>query len=404
MPVTEGTDRPSYSFSDIVPAEASRFFRNKGIRTGFSFWESEPQDHAVAFTVAKMMQVDLLEDARTLVQAAIDEGQTFEQFQRAWREREGLSDWLGSQKGRDPTGAIITAPRRLRTIYRSNLRAARAAGQWERIERTKRAMPFLLYQLGPSERHRPHHAAKQGLLLEVDDPFWDEWFPPNGWGCKCWVRQVSRREAERLGGPRQAPNVERREFVNPQTGETAMVPVGLDPSWRRNPGRIRLQNVQDMLMSRLEAAPDDVRRAALNDIASSWGVSRLFQGVDIGDVPVAELPSSVRSLSPARSALIQVSAASYRHTTGKDANRRPSDLGLLSDLSSARLSIQRSRGEHPRLVAVFDGDPAAADPLDRLDAAFFIVLKASGNFLDTFFRTDRTGRYLRGDGIEVLRE
>ena len=39
-----------------------------------------------------------------------------------------------------------------------------------------------------------------GTLLPVDDPWWQTHYPPNGWGCKCWVRQVSRREAERLGG------------------------------------------------------------------------------------------------------------------------------------------------------------------------------------------------------------
>ena len=95
---------------------------------------------------------------------------------------------------RPPTG-VNSIPWRLGTIYRTNRRAAHAAGQWARILRTAKALPYLLYSLGPN---RDHHVAIAGTILPFDAPFWHTRFPPNGWGCKCRVRQISSRERERL--------------------------------------------------------------------------------------------------------------------------------------------------------------------------------------------------------------
>ena len=77
----------------------------------------------------------------------------------------------------------------------ANRRTAYAAGQWARILRTAKALPYLLYSLGPN---RDHHVAIAGTILPFDTPFWHTHFPPNGWGCKCRVRQISSRERERL--------------------------------------------------------------------------------------------------------------------------------------------------------------------------------------------------------------
>lgn len=92
----------------------------------------------------------------------------------------------------------LGSDRRLRTIYDTNMRTARSAGQWDRIQRTKRAMPYLLYTLGPSREHRAEHLKWADLCLPVDDPFWQTHIGPNGWGCKCGVRQVSKYEYDQL--------------------------------------------------------------------------------------------------------------------------------------------------------------------------------------------------------------
>ncbi len=271
-------DRPAYSFNPGPPPEASRFLANKDWLPAFSWQDVEPQEHATAFTVAKAMQMDVLSDIREELQRALDDGLPFEQFQANLRPRLEARGWWGKSQMVDPASGQMRAvqlgsPRRLRVIYDSNLRAARAAGQWERIQRTKRALPYLEYRLGPSERHRPHHQAKEGMILSVDDPFWASWYPPNGWGCKCWVKPVTRAEAE-AKGISASPDIPMTDVVNTRTGEVARVPVGIDPGWERNPGAQRVTASIDRLRDKATTAAPEVARVALRDLEDGWMAER----------------------------------------------------------------------------------------------------------------------------------
>jgi uncharacterized protein with gpF-like domain len=109
--------------------------------------------------------------------------------------------------------AQLGSPRRLRMIHDANLRGTRVAGQWERVLKIKGAFPHLEYTPGASKAHRPHHADKEGLVLPVHSTFRDNWMPPNGRACKCRVRPVTRREAERRGIGT-APDIQDRKMVN----------------------------------------------------------------------------------------------------------------------------------------------------------------------------------------------
>lgn len=334
--MTEHPDRPGYSFNPGPPPEASRFLRNKGLRPSFSWLDVEPEEHAVAFAVAKVAEMDLLEAMRGEVQRALDEGLPFAQFQKSWRANPALAGWWGRKAMEDPlTGEVVEAqlgsPRRLRTIYDANLRSARAAGQWERIERTKGAFPYLEYTLGASETHRPHHADKEGLILPVDSPFWDEWMPPNGWGCKCKVRPVTRREAERRGISA-TPDIPDRKVVNKRTGDVQLVPVGIDPGWQRNPGKLRRQAAEGLLRDRLEGAPEAVVRAALKDVATSWRTQRILKDGAPGVSFIASLPGELSRALGTTERLVRVSAVTADKQLREHPELMVSDYGRLADL------------------------------------------------------------------------
>lgn len=306
----EFSDKPGYAFNPGPPPEASRFLRNKGLRPSFAWQDVEPEEHAIAFTVAKAMQADVLQAIRDEVQAALDEGLTLSQFKKRLKPQLVEKGWWGVRDMVDPdTGETVPvqlgSPRRLRTIYRSNLRAARAAGQWERIQRTKAALPYLLYQTGPSQRHRPEHVARRGLVLRADDPFWRMWFPPNGWGCKCWVRQLTRAEAKTYG-INEAPRIEERPWRNPRTGEVRMVPRGIDPAWAGNPGGDRLVRMQDMLAGKLNTVDPMVARVIARDIATSWRAERMMAGQQAGAVPIGILSDDLRDALGAETRVVQL--------------------------------------------------------------------------------------------------
>lgn len=243
----------------LIPKEILAWFDLKKLTPGFDYRDVWKAEHGNAFTVAKMLNADLLTDVQSLVHDAIEQGQTFKQFRDALEPLLVKSGWWGIQEMVDPltneTKPVqLGSTRRIKTIYKTNMRAARAAGQWERAQRSKRALPYLLYELGPSEHHRHEHQSWAGTCLPIDDPFWKTHFVPNGWGCKCTVRQVSQREYEQLQSSGKikttAPDDGTKEWRNKRTGEVEVIPKGIDPGWNYNPGISREQELKAALAAK----------------------------------------------------------------------------------------------------------------------------------------------------------
>lgn len=315
------------------------------MRPSFSWADVEPEEHAVQFAVAKAMQVDVLQTIQTAMQKAIDEGIPYAQFAKDLKPQLRRRGWWGVKEQVDPaTGEArkvqLGSPRRLKTIYRSNMRSARAAGQWDRVQRTKRALPYLVYQLGPSERHRPAHEAKAGLVLPVDDPFWRTWYPPNGWGCKCHVRQITKREADRRGGVSDSPPIPMRDVLNHRTGEIKTMPSGIDPGWETNPGMVRQRVVERLLSDKLNAADPMIARVASRDMAASWRTQRLHDGTAKGTVPLAVMPDDLVNALGSQSRVVLYSDETAAKMRGKHRDTTAQDLTRLDDLLHNGRAIQ----------------------------------------------------------------
>lgn len=78
----------------------------------------------------------------------------------------------------------------MRTEYVHTVRSARMAQRWQEFEANKHIYPYLEYMPSTAAEPRMEHQKFYGIIKPIDDPFWDTWLPPNGWGCKCSVRQV----------------------------------------------------------------------------------------------------------------------------------------------------------------------------------------------------------------------
>lgn len=228
----------------VLPKGALRYLRTKRRRPSGHWTDVWREEHAVAFTVAQMAQDAMLAEVHQGLLQALRKGETLEAFEAR------LEPWL-RRRGWAPRGRGGDIPMRVRRIYNTNLRTARAAGQWDRISRNADLLPYLVYELGPSEQHREEHAAWAGLCLKVDDPWWNTHYPPNGWGCKCRVRQVA---APPDGTRIVAPKVELREWTNPATGEVRRVAKGIDPGWDYHVGGQRTLGVNAAWLRRCERA------------------------------------------------------------------------------------------------------------------------------------------------------
>lgn len=273
-----------------VPQDAVDFFKAKKLKPSFHYADTTNEEYAHNFTVGKVMQLDILEDFERAVEDVVANGTTLKQFQKDLTPLLQKKGWWGKREMVDPlTGELkivqLGSPRRLKTIYEANLRSALAKGQWDRAQKTKKHLPYFVYTLGPSVEHRPEHRKWHGVILPIDDEFWQTHFVPNGWGCKCRIRQITQREADRLMAKGEhtttAPEIEYSDWVNKRTGEVERVPVGIDRGWDTNPGYLRQVQLDSNLvkkadsMGQLQFATDTIFSPVRLDEYKMW-VTRMI--------------------------------------------------------------------------------------------------------------------------------
>lgn len=246
----------------VPPKEAVDYFRKKGYRTSFDWRDMAAEEHAYAFTAAKAMRNDILQDIRGAVDDAIAKGKTFSDFKKALKPILQEKGWWGRKLAVDPlTGeereVQLGSSRRLKVIFDTNLRTAYAAGKWERVQRTKDAFPYLRYVAVMDERTRAQHRQWHDVILPADDPFWDKFYPPNGWHCRCSVQQLSARDLERRGLAltRSDPATPDRVWIDKRNGLALKVPRGIDPGFAQNPGKARMRAMTPPLLDRPLAVP-----------------------------------------------------------------------------------------------------------------------------------------------------
>jgi len=82
----------------------------------------------------------------------------------------------------------------LQAEYQTAKASARMASDWKRIEADADVLPLLQYQTVGDGRVRPTHQALDNIIRPINDPFWKQYYPPNGWRCRCTVIQLSEGE------------------------------------------------------------------------------------------------------------------------------------------------------------------------------------------------------------------
>ena len=77
----------------------------------------------------------------------------------------------------------------LRTEYNFARQSSLSAARWKQFEKDGDRYN-LQYRTAEDERVRASHRKLDGITLPITSKFWDYYFPPNGWNCRCTVVQV----------------------------------------------------------------------------------------------------------------------------------------------------------------------------------------------------------------------
>ncbi|WP_367025216.1 phage minor head protein [Methylococcus sp. ANG] len=239
--------------------EQIAFFRQK-LKLPSERWDSiERAAHDRGFIVAGAQKADLLTDLHNAVEQAIREGKSIQWFRQNFEAivaKHGWTGWTGE-------GTKAGVAWRTRVIYNTNLSASYAAGRFAQL--TEAGFGLWVYRHSDSVLHpRPLHLAWNGLALPPDHPFWKTHYPPNGWGCHCYVVGArSESGARRLGGdPDKRVDPDWSE-TDPKTG----APVGIDKGWNYAPGAGVDASLRQVVQDKLITYRPAITTALSRDVA-----------------------------------------------------------------------------------------------------------------------------------------
>ncbi|MGN6777581.1 phage minor head protein [Rhizobium sp.] len=202
--------------------EAIDFLKQKVATTTSGYRDVWNGAHSKMFMVAGANKQALVDDFKSEILKALEKGTTLEDFRAGFDDIVKRHGWsYNGDRGW-----------RTRTIFETNLRTAYAAGRYAQMTEpdTLATFPYWQYHHSGAVHPRLQHKAWDGTTLRADDPFWSVAYPPNGYGCGCFVTPVSRGGLRRMGKaePDRAPDLD-------QLGTDQ--PLGVDPSFAYNPGK-----------------------------------------------------------------------------------------------------------------------------------------------------------------------
>ena len=173
------------------------YFKSKGLEVTDEWWEVWQEANAKAFAVARSGKMAVLKTIHEELEKSLIKGTTKREFVKTLKPRLQKLGWWG----RRADGRMLGSPRRLKTIYRTNMMSSYNAGRWREQARLATApvgaRPYFQYIAVRDSRTRHSHAVLHGKVFRYDDPFWKHFYPPNGFNCRCRVSALTEDQVKR---------------------------------------------------------------------------------------------------------------------------------------------------------------------------------------------------------------
>ena len=383
----------------MEPKEVVDYFQAKGHAISWDWQETLHSAHARGFTVAKATGMDVLTTLQEAMGKTLAEGRTGRDFSRQLMPKLKELGWWGQttvthDNGQEQT-VTLGSPRRLETIYRTNMTTAYQAGRYlQQMNQPER--PYWQYIAVMDESTRASHAAMNGLVFAATDPIWQTHYPPNDWGCRCRVRAMSQLRLEANGltvsssdgalSPRtvefgesvvtgEVYETEVTTFSRTINGEKVTMTPG--PGWSYNVGSAAFGTDAAVANKLVEMQDRNLRQQVIQTLNGNkarglayrdWLTGALAGRADIAaTMPVALLTDEVATLASARLATLS------QQGVAMDAKARPdaqADYAQLPALLAAPEAVLRDELGHLVLVGPSsEGEVLAARLANAFDGS-----------------------------------
>jgi SPP1 gp7 family putative phage head morphogenesis protein len=334
--------------------EAQAFWRGK-VRLGpGEFARLSAEAKVRAFAVSGMAKGAELDTVFSALQRAIDAGTSFADFKADLAEILGRRGWTGPRAWR------------VDNIFRTNIQTAYGVGRYRQMQQAVAERPFWQYSAVNDSRTRPTHAAMDGKVFRHDDPFWDTWYPPNGFRCRCGVVTLSEEELHEQGlsVEERDPTGRLVEPMDPLSGRKLPARLMMpDPGFAHHPGKVVWGGVTEALAEHLEQWPVALGKAVLSEQLSGPAFAAWYQAPQ-GTFPVGRLSRQAAEAMGAKRQTVQLSAA----TATKQAARHP-------ELTAAEYARVQAAIDHGRQIQ--DGARSLIYVLEE-EQGYVSVVKSTG--------------------------
>lgn len=174
--------------------DAADYLRARGVEPAAEFYARLETLRKEAWTLAKISDVEQIEQVKQSLIKALQEGKSFREWQQAL------------------TPEMLALPKHYQeTVFRTAVLSSYNGAKWTHFRAHAERRPILRYIAINDGRTRPAHRALHGLMMPVGDARWQTLAPPNGFNCRCSMVSLSDKQAKALGytgAPQELPTWE----------------------------------------------------------------------------------------------------------------------------------------------------------------------------------------------------
>lgn len=161
---------------------AADYLRARGVEPAADFYARLEHLRHEAWTLAKISDVEQIEQVKQSLVKALAEGKSFREWQQAL------------------TPEMLALPRHYQeTVFRTAMLSSYNGAKWTHFRAHAERRPILRYIAINDGRTRPAHRALHGLMMPVGDERWANLAPPLGFNCRCSLVSFSDKQAKALG-------------------------------------------------------------------------------------------------------------------------------------------------------------------------------------------------------------